>query len=92
MSSLLGKHKCREVWPTKPVEYEKVFNIFLDMLLLLIPLVVLAAAYALISRTLWQSMSSEKLLVKQTSGVFIFVQLDQIFKLPRLPYFSIETE
>lgn len=64
----LGHHKCREEWPVKPVEYEKVFNVFLDMLLLVVPLIVLGAAYFLISRTLWQSMDSEKLLVKQTSG------------------------
>lgn len=63
-----NKKKCREVWPTVPIEYEKIFAIFLDMLLLVIPLIVLGAAYCLISQTLWQSMDTEKQLVKQTSG------------------------
>jgi hypothetical protein len=40
----------------------------LDLLLLVIPLVVLGAAYFLISQTLWQSMDTEKQMVKQTSG------------------------
>lgn len=51
-----------------PIEYEKVFAIFLDVLLLVLPLIVLGAAYFLISQTLWQSMDTEKQLVKQTSG------------------------
>lgn len=63
-----NKKKCREVWPTEPIEYEKVFAIFLDVLLLVLPLIVLGAAYFLISQTLWQSMDTEKQLVKQTSG------------------------
>lgn len=71
--SVLGnKKKCREVWPTAPMEYEKVFAIFLDMVLLVLPLIVLGAAYFLISQTLWQSMDTEKQLVKQTSGNICF--------------------
>lgn len=60
--------KCREVWPTEPFQYERMFNLFLDMLLLVLPLVILAAAYTLISRTLWQSMDAEKEIVRQASG------------------------
>lgn len=63
-----GHKKCREVWPNEPFQYEKIFNITLDMTLLVIPLFVLGAAYCMISRTLWQSIDSEKLLVKQTAG------------------------
>lgn len=63
-----GHHKCRELWPNQPLQYEKIFNIFLDLLLLVVPLMVLGAAYFLISKTLWQSMDSEKQLVKQTSS------------------------
>lgn len=65
-----GHQKCREVWPNEPFHYEKVFNIFLDMILLVIPLFVLGAAYLMISSTLWQSIDSERQLVKQTSGRF----------------------
>ncbi|CRK96568.1 CLUMA_CG009930, isoform A [Clunio marinus] len=64
-----GHKKCREVWPNEPFQYEKIFNISLDMILLVIPLFVLGAAYFMISRTLWQSLDSEKLLNKQTSAV-----------------------
>jgi hypothetical protein len=65
-----GHKKCREVWPTDPFHYEKIFNIFLDILLLVLPLMILAAAYTMISRTLWQSMDAEKELVRQTSGTW----------------------
>lgn len=56
------------MWPTEPIRYEKVYNLFLDVLLLILPLVMLAAAYTLISRTLWQSMDVEKEIVRQASG------------------------
>lgn len=59
--------KCREVWPDEPFQYERIFNILLDMILLVLPLIVLGAAYFLISRTLWQSMGSEKDVVNQTA-------------------------
>ncbi|CAG9803143.1 unnamed protein product [Chironomus riparius] len=63
----LGHKKCREVWPTEPIRYEKIYNLFLDVLLLILPLVMLAAAYTMISRTLWQSMDVEKQIVRQAS-------------------------
>lgn len=62
-----NKKKCREVWPAQPIEYEKIFAVFLDMLLLVLPLLVLAAAYFLISKTLL-TMDNEKQLVKQSPG------------------------
>lgn len=55
-----GHHKCREEWPNDTIEYEKVFNIFLDIILLVIPLFVLATTYSLITRTLWQGMRTER--------------------------------
>lgn len=56
---------------SEPFQYEKIFNIFLDLILLVIPLIVLGAAYLMISRTLWQSMDSEKQLVKQTTSMLM---------------------
>lgn len=56
---------------SEPFQYEKIFNIFLDLILLVIPLIVLGAAYLMISRTLWQSMDSEKQLVKQTTSMLL---------------------
>ncbi|CAO1385785.1 unnamed protein product [Diamesa serratosioi] len=55
-----GHQKCREEWPNDTIEYEKVFNIFLDIILLVIPLFVLATTYSLITRTLWQGMRTER--------------------------------
>ncbi|XP_055843098.1 cholecystokinin receptor-like isoform X2 [Episyrphus balteatus] len=55
-----GHHKCREYWPPSVKPYEKAYNIFLDLILLIIPVVVLTATYSLISRTLWHGMRAEK--------------------------------
>jgi hypothetical protein len=82
-----NKKKCREVWPTVPIEYEKVFAIFLDILLLVLPLIVLGAAYFLISQTLWQSMDTEKQLVKQTSGTVYLSFSKGFMSHHRLPSF-----
>nr|XP_045626194.1 tachykinin-like peptides receptor 99D [Procambarus clarkii] len=46
-----GRHKCREVWPSLAVE--RTFTVLLTATLLLVPLVVMAAAYLRVVRTLW---------------------------------------
>ncbi|KAK5644284.1 hypothetical protein RI129_008129 [Pyrocoelia pectoralis] len=53
-----GHHKCRENWPS--LEFEQVYNILLDVILLVIPLLVLALTYSLITRTLWKGIRREK--------------------------------
>ncbi|XP_031849886.1 cholecystokinin receptor type A isoform X2 [Nomia melanderi] len=58
-----GRHKCREEWPN--VETERVYNIFLDATLLLIPLIVMCLAYSLIAAELWRGLRQE---IRQTSG------------------------
>ncbi|XP_055928737.1 cholecystokinin receptor-like [Argiope bruennichi] len=45
-----GKFKCREVWPD--VESERGFNIYLDVVLLVIPLLIMIIVYSLIARKL----------------------------------------
>ncbi|KAL1509295.1 hypothetical protein ABEB36_004057 [Hypothenemus hampei] len=50
--------KCREAYPSKA--YDKAFNLYLDLVLLVIPLLVLAATYSLIIKTLWKGIQSEK--------------------------------
>ncbi|XP_064481972.1 cholecystokinin receptor type A-like [Ornithodoros turicata] len=45
-----GHHKCREVWPSD--RSEKGFNLYLDTILLVIPLIIMVVVYALITRTL----------------------------------------
>lgn len=59
---LLGHHKCRDVWPSNAKEYERAYNLFLDGILLVIPLIMLGATYSLITRSLWQGMRTEKAL------------------------------
>ncbi|KAJ6635969.1 Cholecystokinin receptor, partial [Pseudolycoriella hygida] len=55
-----GLRKCREFWPEGSKEYEKTFNLYLDVILLVIPLIMLGATYSLITKTLWQGMRDEK--------------------------------
>lgn len=52
-----GKYKCREEWPS--MESEQAFNIYLDVELLLIPMIIMTTTYALISRTLWMGIRVE---------------------------------
>lgn len=56
---ILGHHKCRENWPEHSEKYERTFNLFLDVILLVLPLLMLGATYSLITKTLWQDMQTE---------------------------------
>ncbi|RZC41466.1 cholecystokinin receptor, partial [Asbolus verrucosus] len=55
-----GNYKCREDWPS--LDYEKAYNLFLDVVLLVIPLLVLGVTYSLITRTLCRGMRAERAL------------------------------
>ena len=50
-------HKCREEWPSK--SSEQVFNLFLDAMLLLIPVLIMSLAYSLIMSKLWKGLRRE---------------------------------
>ncbi|XP_076348075.1 cholecystokinin receptor-like [Tachypleus tridentatus] len=50
----IDRFKCRENWPSKATE--KLFNIFLDALLLVTPLLIMVITYLLITITLWRAM------------------------------------
>ncbi|XP_037786298.1 cholecystokinin receptor-like [Penaeus monodon] len=52
-----GRHKCRETWPTAMLEQG--YNVFLVIVLLVIPLVLMLAAYCRISRVLWRDIREE---------------------------------
>ncbi|XP_030381928.1 LOW QUALITY PROTEIN: gastrin/cholecystokinin type B receptor [Scaptodrosophila lebanonensis] len=52
-----GYCKCREQWPDQG--YERFYNILLDLILLVLPLMVLCVAYILITRTLYVGMASK---------------------------------
>ncbi|XP_017042177.1 cholecystokinin receptor type A [Drosophila ficusphila] len=52
-----GYCKCRETWPDQG--YELFYNILLDFLLLVLPLLVLCVAYILITRTLYVGMAKD---------------------------------
>lgn len=60
LSHAPGHHKCREQWPDNTEDYERAFNLFLDMILLIFPLVLLSTAYFSITRTLWRGMNMER--------------------------------
>ena len=48
-----GRRKCREVWPDENLE--KTFTVFLDVVLLIVPLCIMGAMYGLIVKQLWKS-------------------------------------
>ncbi|XP_021913919.1 gastrin/cholecystokinin type B receptor-like isoform X3 [Zootermopsis nevadensis] len=52
-----GRHKCREEWPSK--SSERAYNIFLDAMLLLVPLIIMSLAYSLIVSKLWKGLRRE---------------------------------
>lgn len=52
-----GRHKCREDWPSK--SSERAYNIFLDAMLLLVPLIIMTLAYSLIVSKLWKGLRRE---------------------------------
>lgn len=60
MCMLKGHHKCREQWPENAEDYERAFNLFLDVILLIFPLIMLSSAYFSITKTLWQGMALEQ--------------------------------
>ncbi|XP_069675745.1 cholecystokinin receptor-like [Periplaneta americana] len=51
------RHKCREDWPSK--SSERAYNIFLDAMLLLVPLIIMTLAYSLIVSKLWKGLRRE---------------------------------
>ncbi|KAL7742991.1 hypothetical protein ACLKA6_011358 [Drosophila palustris] len=53
-----GYCKCREHWPDQG--YERFYNIMLDLILLVLPLMILCIAYVLITRTLYIGMNEGK--------------------------------
>uniref|UniRef100_A0A1I8PS22 G-protein coupled receptors family 1 profile domain-containing protein n=1 Tax=Stomoxys calcitrans TaxID=35570 RepID=A0A1I8PS22_STOCA len=62
-TSRQGLRKCREQWPEQAVGYERSYNIFLDLILLVLPLGILCIAYILITRTLYLGIKDEKALI-----------------------------
>uniref|UniRef100_A0A1I8NJV4 G-protein coupled receptors family 1 profile domain-containing protein n=1 Tax=Musca domestica TaxID=7370 RepID=A0A1I8NJV4_MUSDO len=62
-TSRQGYRKCRENWPGYALPYERPYNIFLDLVLLVLPLVILSVAYTLITRTLYVGMRIEKAMI-----------------------------
>ncbi|XP_077292756.1 cholecystokinin receptor type A-like [Arctopsyche grandis] len=50
-------HKCREEWPS--TGSEQAYNLFLDVMLLLIPLLIMSLAYSLIVSKLWKGLKRE---------------------------------
>ncbi|XP_063866061.1 LOW QUALITY PROTEIN: cholecystokinin receptor type A-like [Scylla paramamosain] len=53
-----SRHKCREMWPS--LHFERGFSMFLCATLLLVPLVIMVAAYSSITISLWHGMKLER--------------------------------
>ncbi|ROT75891.1 putative cholecystokinin receptor-like [Penaeus vannamei] len=53
-----NRHKCREMWPS--LHLERGFTLFLGLGLLLVPLVIMVAAYPSITVSLWHGMRLER--------------------------------
>lgn len=58
---LIGHHKCRDQWPADWKDLERVFNVLLDVVLLVLPLLMLGSTYSLITHTLWKGMLAERM-------------------------------
>ncbi|XP_015183587.1 PREDICTED: gastrin/cholecystokinin type B receptor-like isoform X2 [Polistes dominula] len=52
-----GRRKCREVWAS--IRTERVYNLFSDGTLLLLPLIIMTMAYSLIAIKLWRGLKRE---------------------------------
>ncbi|KAJ1522983.1 hypothetical protein ONE63_002119 [Megalurothrips usitatus] len=52
-----GRHKCREEWISPGSE--RIYNLFLDGILLLVPLLIMSLAYLLIVSKLWRGLRRE---------------------------------
>ena len=61
-----GGHKCAEIWDN--VYLEKAYTIFLDVVLLIAPLLLMLVAYGRIAFTLWQGIQLE---MRSTQGKYI---------------------
>ncbi|XP_050700698.1 uncharacterized protein LOC126987617 isoform X2 [Eriocheir sinensis] len=53
-----SRHKCREMWPS--LHFERGFSMFLGAALLLVPLIIMVAAYSSITVSLWHGMRLER--------------------------------
>ncbi|XP_043063320.1 cholecystokinin receptor [Drosophila ficusphila] len=63
-----GLRKCREQWPADSLNYERAYNLFLDLALLVLPLMALSFTYLFITRTLYVSMRNERAMNFGSSG------------------------
>ncbi|XP_026477705.1 uncharacterized protein LOC113383665 [Ctenocephalides felis] len=52
-----GHHKCREQWSS--ANGERIYNLFLDAVLLILPLLIMSLAYSLIVGKLWRGLKRE---------------------------------
>ncbi len=66
-----GGHKCAEIWDN--VRMEKVYTIFLDVVLLVGPLLFMLIAYGRIAATLWQGMQLE---MRSSQGQLSIIQVN----------------
>ncbi|XP_053399652.1 cholecystokinin receptor type A-like isoform X2 [Mercenaria mercenaria] len=73
-----GNAICREVWPN-PL-WHKIYTIFLDIILLVLPVLIMALSYGKISYTLWSGMQMDKQEMESQNGNSAIFKLDSVRK------------
>ncbi|XP_077559970.1 cholecystokinin receptor type A-like isoform X2 [Haemaphysalis longicornis] len=76
------RQKCREVWPN--VTSERVFNVYLDVTLFLLPLVIMSFVYSCICATLCQGMKLENKNVELTPTSAVHDEYRASLSMPQL--------
>ncbi|XP_037931952.1 cholecystokinin receptor-like [Teleopsis dalmanni] len=77
-TSRQGLRKCRENWPRDAIGYERSYNILLDLILLVLPLLILCVAYILITRTLYVGMKNERAMIFGSSSNKVSTQVEAV--------------
>lgn len=54
-----GNHMCIETWDNE--QLERAYTIFIDMVLLILPVIIMSSAYGIIAMTLWIGMKRDAL-------------------------------
>ncbi|XP_060566561.1 cholecystokinin receptor type A-like isoform X3 [Ruditapes philippinarum] len=73
-----GNATCREVWPD-PLWY-KMYTVFLDIILLVLPIIIMTLSYCTIAYTLWSGMQMDKQEIEAQNGNGAIFKLDSVRK------------
>jgi cholecystokinin A receptor len=76
VSLMPGLYVCREAWAYEEMDY--VYTVLLDLFLLVVPVLIMAVAYAKLSQTLWIGIREESkgMLSEQGTSVVIVTSVN----------------